>query len=90
KKQAERTQGPARPVVLREPDFGEYQPLPELALTDSETKSDEEVLMINTGDQDEGQAGPNPGEQDEGQDGPNLGIQDEGQAGSNPGDAEES
>ncbi|GKC97128.1 hypothetical protein Tco_1167403 [Tanacetum coccineum] len=62
----------------------------ELALTDSETESDEEVPVINTGDQDEGQAGPNIGEQDEGQAGPNPGIQDEGQAGSNPGDAAES
>ncbi|GJS92208.1 retrovirus-related pol polyprotein from transposon TNT 1-94 [Tanacetum coccineum] len=147
KEQAERTQGPTRPVVLREPDSEKYQPLPEvqgkgkekvvdeqaahdlltlqtpikkrpvdqfifqrrppmpteptghadspsldteLALTDSETESDEEVPVINTGDQDEGQAGPNPGEQDEGQAGPNPGIQDEGQAGSNPGDAAES
>ncbi|GJZ06929.1 retrovirus-related pol polyprotein from transposon TNT 1-94 [Tanacetum coccineum] len=147
KEQAERTQGPARPVVLREPDSGKYQPLPEvqgkgkekvvdeqaahdlltlqtltkkspvdqfifqrrppmhteptghadspsldaeLPLTDSETESDEEVPVINAGDQDEGQAGPNPGEQDEGQAGPNPGIQDEGQAGSNPGDAAES
>ncbi|GKB23560.1 retrovirus-related pol polyprotein from transposon TNT 1-94, partial [Tanacetum coccineum] len=147
KEQAERTQGPARPVVLREPDSGKYQPLPEvqgkgkekvvdeqaahdlltlqtptkkslvdqfifqrrppmhteptghadspsldaeLPLTDSETESDEEVPVINAGDQDEGQAGPNPGEQDEGQAGPNPGIQDEGQAGSNPSDAAES
>ncbi|GJU61288.1 retrovirus-related pol polyprotein from transposon TNT 1-94 [Tanacetum coccineum] len=29
KEQAERTQGPARLVVLREPDSGKYQPLPE-------------------------------------------------------------
>ncbi|GJW63055.1 hypothetical protein Tco_0114939, partial [Tanacetum coccineum] len=50
----------------------------ELALTDSETESDEEVHVINPGEQDEGQAGPNPG------------IQDKGQAGSNPGDAVES
>ncbi|GJX87247.1 E-beta-farnesene synthase [Tanacetum coccineum] len=50
----------------------------ELALTDSETESEEEVPVIKAGDQDEGQAGPNPGEQDE------------GQAGSNPGDAAES
>ncbi|GKE99708.1 hypothetical protein Tco_0023059, partial [Tanacetum coccineum] len=57
---------------------------------DSETESDEEVHVINTGDQDEGQARPNLGEQDEGQAGPNPGIQDEGQAGSNPGDAIES
>ncbi|GJV27105.1 retrovirus-related pol polyprotein from transposon TNT 1-94 [Tanacetum coccineum] len=81
KEQGERTQGPARPVVLRDPDSGRIQPLPdrrtpmpteasghvespsldaELALTDSETESDNEVPKINTGDQDEGQAGPNP------------------------------
>ncbi|GKE21412.1 retrovirus-related pol polyprotein from transposon TNT 1-94, partial [Tanacetum coccineum] len=131
KEQAERTQGPARPVVLREPNSGKYQLLlevqgkgkekvvdeqaahdllilqtltkkspvdqfifqrrppmyteptghadspsldAELPLTDSETESDKEVLVINTGDQDEGQAGPNPGEQDEGQAGPNPAL----------------
>ncbi|GJW83769.1 retrovirus-related pol polyprotein from transposon TNT 1-94 [Tanacetum coccineum] len=147
KDQGERTQGPARPVVIRETDSGRIQPLPdvqgkgkekvvdeqaahdlltlhtpkqkspadqfifqrrtpmptessghaespsldaELALTDSETESDEEAPEIHAGDQDEGQAGPNPGEQDEGQAGPNPVEQDEGQAGSNPGDAAES
>ncbi|GJU88640.1 hypothetical protein Tco_1301063 [Tanacetum coccineum] len=50
----------------------------ELAFTNSETKSEEEVPVIKAGDQDKGQAGPNPGEQDE------------GQAGSNPDDAVES
>nr|GEW02156.1 hypothetical protein [Tanacetum cinerariifolium] len=59
----------------------------ELALTDSETESDDEVPKINTKDQDEGQAGPNLGIQDEGLAGPNPYAQDEGQAGSNPGDA---
>ncbi|GJR67249.1 hypothetical protein Tco_0013314 [Tanacetum coccineum] len=44
----------------------------ELGMTNSETKSDEEVPGIDVGDQDEG---------------PNPGIQDEGQARSNPGDA---
>nr|GEW65272.1 retrotransposon protein, putative, unclassified [Tanacetum cinerariifolium] len=34
-----------------------------LALTDNETESNDEVPKINTGDQDEGQAGPNPGSQ---------------------------
>nr|GEW48768.1 hypothetical protein [Tanacetum cinerariifolium] len=144
KEQAERTQGPARPMIIREPDSKRFQPLPEvqgkgkekvveeqathdlltlqtpknkspvdqfifqrrtpmpaeasgpaespsldakLALTDSETESDDEAPKINTGDQNEGQAGPNSGIQDEGQDGPNPGVQDEGQAGSNPGDA---
>ncbi|GJU32699.1 retrovirus-related pol polyprotein from transposon TNT 1-94 [Tanacetum coccineum] len=113
KEQGERTQGPARPVVIREPDSGRIQPLPEtpkpknptyqfifqrctpmpiepsehadspsldaeLALTDSETESEEEVPVIKAGDQDEDQAGPNPSKQDE------------GQAGSNPGDAAKS
>ncbi|GJY78609.1 retrovirus-related pol polyprotein from transposon TNT 1-94, partial [Tanacetum coccineum] len=40
----------------------------ELALTVSETKSDKEVHVFNTGDQDEGQAGPNLGEQEQCQD----------------------
>ncbi|GKF67548.1 hypothetical protein Tco_0197227, partial [Tanacetum coccineum] len=62
----------------------------ELPLTDSETESDEEVPMINAGDQDEGQTGPNPSEQDEGHAGLNPGIQDEGQARTNYGDAAES
>ncbi|GKG22780.1 hypothetical protein Tco_0388083 [Tanacetum coccineum] len=62
----------------------------ELPLTNSETESDKEVLVINAGDQDEGQAGPNLGEQDEGQAGPNPDIQDEGQARSNPSDAVDS
>ncbi|GJY11246.1 monodehydroascorbate reductase [Tanacetum coccineum] len=45
KEQAEQTQGPTRPVVLREPDSEKYQPLPKLALTDNEIESDEEVHM---------------------------------------------
>nr|GEU44259.1 retrovirus-related Pol polyprotein from transposon TNT 1-94 [Tanacetum cinerariifolium] len=143
KEQAERTRGPDRPVVIREPDSRRILPLPEvqgkgkekavdekaahdlltlqtpknkshvdqfifqrctpmlteasgpaespfldaeLALTDSETKSNDVVPKINIGDQDEGQAGPNPSIQDEGQAGSNPGEQDEGQAGSNPSD----
>ncbi|GJW26505.1 retrovirus-related pol polyprotein from transposon TNT 1-94 [Tanacetum coccineum] len=46
----------------------------DLAPTDSETESDEEVPGINVGDQDEGQA---PGVQDEGQARPNPSLQDE-------------
>nr|GEU70271.1 putative nucleotidyltransferase, ribonuclease H [Tanacetum cinerariifolium] len=116
---AEDVPGLARPVVIREPDSGRIQLLPdvqgkgkekrrtlmlteasghaespsldaELPLTDSETKSDNVVSKIDTGDQDEGQARPNPGDHDEGQAGPNPGVQDEGQAGSNLGDAAES
>nr|GEZ62661.1 E-beta-farnesene synthase [Tanacetum cinerariifolium] len=48
----------------------------ELRLTDSDVKSDEDVLGINAGVPDEGQTGPNPGKQDEGQAGPNPGEQD--------------
>ncbi|GJZ25826.1 hypothetical protein Tco_0570079 [Tanacetum coccineum] len=123
--------GPLPPVVIREPDSGKFQPLPEvqgkgkekvsdeqvaldllnlqtpkkkspteqyifqrrtpvptepsshvespslyveLGLTDSDTESDEEVpLVVKSGAQDEGQAGPNPGVQDEGQARPNPG-----------------
>ncbi|GJU64835.1 retrovirus-related pol polyprotein from transposon TNT 1-94 [Tanacetum coccineum] len=100
KDQGERTQGPARPVVFREPDSRRFQPLLErrtpmptepfgiadspsldadLAPTDGETESDEEVPGINAGDQDEGHAEPNPGVQDDGQVGLNLGDAAESQ-----------
>ncbi|GJZ10510.1 retrovirus-related pol polyprotein from transposon TNT 1-94 [Tanacetum coccineum] len=42
KEQAERTKGPARPVVLREPDFGKYQPLPEVQGKGKEKVIDEQ------------------------------------------------
>ncbi|GJR02600.1 retrovirus-related pol polyprotein from transposon TNT 1-94 [Tanacetum coccineum] len=134
-KRSKAGKGPARPVVIREPDSRRIQPIPEvqgkgkekvveeqvahdlltlqtpkpknssdqfifqrrtpmptepsehadspsldaeLALTDSETETEEEVPVIKAGDQDEGQARPNPGEQDE------------CQTGSNPGDVAES
>ncbi|GJW69856.1 hypothetical protein Tco_0126773 [Tanacetum coccineum] len=69
------------------PESNARRLVPENTLTYSEMKLDEEMPVINIGDQDEGQAGPNPGKQDEGHAGPNPGIQDEGQARSNPGDA---
>ncbi|GJX36774.1 retrovirus-related pol polyprotein from transposon TNT 1-94 [Tanacetum coccineum] len=97
-----KTQGPTRTVVIREPDSGRFQPLPErrtptttepsgnakspsldveLAIADSEMEFDEvvthgnkekdasnrELTEINTGVQEEGQAGSNPSKQDEGQ-----------------------
>ncbi|GKE05854.1 hypothetical protein Tco_1397872 [Tanacetum coccineum] len=49
KEQAEHTQGPARPVVIREPESGRIQPL-----SDVQGKGKEKVS-------DEGQAGSNPG-----------------------------
>nr|GEX64213.1 hypothetical protein [Tanacetum cinerariifolium] len=57
--QVERTQGPARPVVIREPNSRRIQPLPK--------------ARPNLGIQDEGQAEPNPGIQDKGQAGSNPG-----------------
>ncbi|GJV18939.1 retrovirus-related pol polyprotein from transposon TNT 1-94 [Tanacetum coccineum] len=57
----------------------------ELGLSDSDTKSDEEVPhVVTSGTQDEGQAGPNPGIQDEGQAGPNPGDNTEPQPQSTP------
>ncbi|GJU46045.1 retrovirus-related pol polyprotein from transposon TNT 1-94 [Tanacetum coccineum] len=43
KEQAGQTQGPARPVVLREPDSGKYQPLPEGQEKGKEKVVDEQV-----------------------------------------------
>ncbi|GJT38861.1 retrovirus-related pol polyprotein from transposon TNT 1-94 [Tanacetum coccineum] len=89
KEQAERTQGPARPVVIREPDSGRIQPLLDVQGKGKEKISDEQRRTPTTTEPSGhaespllyaklGQAGPNPG------------IQDEGQAGSNSGDAAES
>nr|GEV11803.1 retrovirus-related Pol polyprotein from transposon TNT 1-94 [Tanacetum cinerariifolium] len=81
--------GPLPPVVIREPESGKYQPLPEVpgkikAKSDSEEKSKKVVLGANEGGQDEGQARPDPGAQAEDQTGSDVGAQDEGQARSNP------
>nr|GEX03127.1 monodehydroascorbate reductase [Tanacetum cinerariifolium] len=74
--------GPLPPVVIREPESGKYQPLPEvqgkgkakvteeqLGQSDSEEESNKVVLGADEGGQDEGQAGPDPGEQAEDQTG---------------------
>ncbi|GKE55664.1 retrovirus-related pol polyprotein from transposon TNT 1-94 [Tanacetum coccineum] len=81
----ERTQGPAHPL-RRTPmptESSRHAESPsldvELALTNSETESNEETPEIHVGDQDESQAGPNPVEQDEGQAGSNLGDAAESQ-----------
>ncbi|GJY80568.1 copia protein [Tanacetum coccineum] len=62
KEQGERTQEPARPVVIKEPDSGRIQPLPEaqgkgkekVAEEQAAHESEEEVPVIKDGDQDEG------------------------------------
>nr|GEV17514.1 hypothetical protein [Tanacetum cinerariifolium] len=87
--------GPLPPVVIREPEFGKYQPLPEVPgkgkekvieeqVAHSEVESEEDVPGADAGGQGEGQAGPDPGAQAEGQAGPDPSARDEGQAGSNP------
>nr|GEX47103.1 hypothetical protein [Tanacetum cinerariifolium] len=87
-------QEPCRSIYLSKPtEASRHAESPSLdaepTLTDSETESDNVGSTINTGAQDEGQAGPNLGNQDEGQSGPNPGNQDEGQAGLNPGEQDE-
>nr|GEV80254.1 retrovirus-related Pol polyprotein from transposon TNT 1-94 [Tanacetum cinerariifolium] len=54
--------GPLPPVVIREPESGKYQPLPEVAGKGKE-KVTEEQAGPNPDAQDEGQAGSNPDEQ---------------------------
>nr|GEU55262.1 retrotransposon-related protein [Tanacetum cinerariifolium] len=81
--------GSLLPVVIREPELGKYQPLPEVpgkgkAKSDSKEESEKVVLWTNEGGQDEGQAGPDPGAQAKGQIRSDAGAQDEGQAESNP------
>ncbi|GJV63990.1 retrovirus-related pol polyprotein from transposon TNT 1-94 [Tanacetum coccineum] len=52
KEQGERTQGPARPVVLREPDFEKFQPLPEVQGKGKEKvvkeQADHDLLTLQT------------------------------------------
>ncbi|GKE20819.1 hypothetical protein Tco_1432331, partial [Tanacetum coccineum] len=90
-------QGPLPPVVIREPDSGKFQPLPDVQGKGKEKISDEQValdlLTLQTPkkksptESDEEVPGTDAGDQDKGQARPNPGIQDKGQAGSNLGDA---
>ncbi|GJV30753.1 hypothetical protein Tco_1391153 [Tanacetum coccineum] len=83
--------GPARLVVLREPDSGKYQPLPEVQgkgkekVAESPSLDAELPLIDNETESDEVVPAINVGDQDEGQAGPNPSEQNEGQAGPNPG-----
>ncbi|GKD49380.1 retrovirus-related pol polyprotein from transposon TNT 1-94 [Tanacetum coccineum] len=96
--QGERTQGPARPVVIREPDSRRLQPLPERRTpmsteasghAESPSLDTELVLTDNEIESDNEVPKINTEDQDEGQAVPNPGNQDEGQAGPNPGDQDE-
>ncbi|GKD11865.1 retrovirus-related pol polyprotein from transposon TNT 1-94 [Tanacetum coccineum] len=95
--------GPLPPVVIKEPDFGKFQPLPDVQGKGKEKRSsapteplghdESSSLYVELGltdsemESDEEVPGIDAGDQDEGQAGPNPSIQDEGQARSNPGDA---
>nr|GEZ35225.1 hypothetical protein [Tanacetum cinerariifolium] len=101
---AEEPQGPLPPVVIREPESGKHQPLPEVPgkgkakvtedqvahdLLNSEEESEKIILGAEKGGQDEGQAGPDPDAQAEDQTGSDAGAQAKGQAGSNPDETSE-
>nr|GEW06392.1 reverse transcriptase domain-containing protein [Tanacetum cinerariifolium] len=97
--------GPLPPVVIREPESGKYQPLPEVPGKGKAKVSEEQVAhdllslqkhkKTSLADQyifqsqDEGQAGPDPNAQDEGQTRSDTGAQAKGQAGSNPDETSE-
>nr|GFA44697.1 hypothetical protein [Tanacetum cinerariifolium] len=91
--------GPLPPVVIREPESGKYQPLPEVPrkgkakVTEEQSNCEEEsekvVLGADEGGQDKGQAGPDPGAQAEDQTGLDASAHDEDQAGSNPDETSE-
>ncbi|GJX71311.1 retrovirus-related pol polyprotein from transposon TNT 1-94 [Tanacetum coccineum] len=88
-------QGPLPPVVIKEPESGKFQPLPEVQGKGKQKVGHDETsslyaelgLTDSETESDEEVPGIDAGEQDEGQAGPNPGIQDEGQARSNLGDA---
>nr|GFA05457.1 hypothetical protein [Tanacetum cinerariifolium] len=89
--------GTLPPVVIREPESGKYQLLPEVPgkgkakvteeQSDSEEESEKVVLGAEEGGQDEGQAGPDPDAQAEDQTRSNAGAQAKDQTGSDAGQA---
>ncbi|GKB35414.1 retrovirus-related pol polyprotein from transposon TNT 1-94 [Tanacetum coccineum] len=96
--------GPLPPVVIREPESGKFQPLPEVPGKGKAKFSDEQVARdlltlqtpkrrsLSASDTESDEEVPpvvTSGAQDEGQAGPNPGTQDEGQAGPNLGDNSE-
>ncbi|GKB93862.1 E-beta-farnesene synthase [Tanacetum coccineum] len=90
-------QGPLPPVVIREPESGKFQPLPEVQGKGKEKVGEEQAAQVllnlqtpkkkSPADQYIFQRRMRQNLMRKCQAGPNPGIQDEGQAGSNPGDA---
>ncbi|GJY56363.1 retrovirus-related pol polyprotein from transposon TNT 1-94 [Tanacetum coccineum] len=92
KEQEQQTQGPARPVVLKEPNSEKFQPLPEVQGKGKEKVIEEQdahyLLTLQTlmkKKSNEEASKINARNKKEGQAGPNPGVQDKGQAGPNPG-----
>nr|GEX24891.1 hypothetical protein [Tanacetum cinerariifolium]GEX25074.1 hypothetical protein [Tanacetum cinerariifolium] len=91
--------GPLPPVVIREPESGKYQPLPEVPRkgkakvikeqSDNEEESKKVILEAEEGGQDEDQAGPDPVAQAEDQTSLDASAQADGQARSNPDETSE-
>nr|GEW78314.1 E-beta-farnesene synthase [Tanacetum cinerariifolium] len=77
--------GPLPPVVIKEPESGKYQPLPEVPGKGKANLTEEQVVLgAEEGGQDKDQAGPDPNAQAEDQTGSDAGAQADGHAGSNP------
>nr|GEV77056.1 retrovirus-related Pol polyprotein from transposon TNT 1-94 [Tanacetum cinerariifolium] len=93
KAQAERTQGPARPVTLKNKSpvdqfiFQRRTPMPTKTSGPAKSPSPDADLALTDSETESDDEVPktNTGDQDEGQGRLNLGIQDKGQAGPNPG-----
>nr|GEX92600.1 hypothetical protein [Tanacetum cinerariifolium] len=82
--------GPLPPVVIREPDSGKYQPLPEVPGKGKAKVSEEQVAhdLLSLQNDDESEKvvlGVEKGSQDEGQAGPDPNAQAKGQTGSDTG-----
>ncbi|GJU23452.1 retrovirus-related pol polyprotein from transposon TNT 1-94, partial [Tanacetum coccineum] len=82
-------QGLLPPVVIREPESGKFQPLPEVQGKGKEKVSDEQVALDLLTLQTPKKKGPAYHESESDEEVPRIdvGVQDEGQAGPNPGDA---
>nr|GFC70783.1 hypothetical protein [Tanacetum cinerariifolium] len=92
------SRGPLLPVVIKEPESGKYQPLPEVPREGKDKVTKEQVahdlltkdqMGSNAGAQAEDQTGSDAGAQAKGQAGSNPNETSEGQAGSNPDETSE-
>ncbi|GKF89622.1 retrovirus-related pol polyprotein from transposon TNT 1-94, partial [Tanacetum coccineum] len=85
-------QGPFPPVVIREPESGKFQPLPEVQGKGKEKFKVEQAAQVLLNLQNPKKKSPADYETDSDEEVPGIvaRVQDEGQAGPNPGDAKAS